>query len=518
MPPLNRPNAPHRLPIDELESTSFREWAIRRSEGRAPDGPSAASATPLQSPGLVSPTSVSSQRRSKRADRQGRQSESSAGKSSLSREVMGSTQALEYIAPAVTQERPSRLKNWGSIDSMVSDRSSSQSSTSSRTRRFLATPNLRIAEDATRDGQPPGEARRGFNWKHETSGHWLELRIGKKKPSDLRSQASSEDIKPTESEAMTPLSQATTKVPIVEHDAPSFISTAVDDQSISAAEETSGGERIPNPHPKEGLYCRTKRAIGLKRDLSDPTSSASPSRTAAVDMLERTSSVLRLFAERGIMSPSPATTVSDLSIAAHYQPNLRTRNRYFHHNYSTSSSVRSLLMGKPPPGTPESQDMYTGTDAIGYQHVEISEPDAPSFLPSEARRIKTPPLSKDGPKRGGIRGFFFDYNAPAESNTPSPTESGGHTPTVGRIERRVSETEWYRVKLEAIEAEVSSREQYVLAVPEHLPNSPLCPRHPKHKSRGTGVCIYHGQNNSSISSQETRAPSPSWRPSSPPWP
>lgn len=30
-------------------------------------------------------------------------------------------------------------------------------------------------------------------------------------------------------------------------------------------------------------------------------------------------------------------------------------------------------------------------------------------------------------------------------------------------------------------------------VPEHLPGSPLCPANGRHKSGGTGVCVYHGR-------------------------
>lgn len=30
-------------------------------------------------------------------------------------------------------------------------------------------------------------------------------------------------------------------------------------------------------------------------------------------------------------------------------------------------------------------------------------------------------------------------------------------------------------------------------MPEHLPNSPMCPTNKKHKSGGTGVCVFHGR-------------------------
>lgn len=33
-------------------------------------------------------------------------------------------------------------------------------------------------------------------------------------------------------------------------------------------------------------------------------------------------------------------------------------------------------------------------------------------------------------------------------------------------------------------------------MPEHLPNSPMCPANVNHKSGGTGVCVYHGRRKS----------------------
>lgn len=35
--------------------------------------------------------------------------------------------------------------------------------------------------------------------------------------------------------------------------------------------------------------------------------------------------------------------------------------------------------------------------------------------------------------------------------------------------------------------------QFEFNTPEHLPSSPLCPKNPKHKSGGTGICVYHGR-------------------------
>jgi len=37
------------------------------------------------------------------------------------------------------------------------------------------------------------------------------------------------------------------------------------------------------------------------------------------------------------------------------------------------------------------------------------------------------------------------------------------------------------------------RTPFTLNIPEHLPNSPLCPRHPLFIGKGNGVCVYHGR-------------------------
>lgn len=77
-----------------------------------------------------------------------------------------------------------------------------------------------------------------------------------------------------------------------------------------------------------------------------------------------------------------------------------------------------------------------------------------SFLPTEAQRIATPPLtSMHTPHNAGNSSDFF--------------------------------------RLPLVEA--SEPDKY-FDIPEHLPTSPLCPKHPKHKSKGTGVCPFHGKN------------------------
>ena len=149
--------------------------------------------------------------------------------------------------------------------------------------------------------------------------------------------------------------------------------------------------------------------------------------------------------------------------------------------------------------------MYTAPDGKQYCTVELTEPNAPKFLPSEAKRIKTPPIGKNK-----MRGFFFDYNAASsaaasEAGTPfeerlppfSVASNDERMMLMGR-QRRISETEWYRVKLDTIESEerdgeLEREKKEMMQVPDHLPSSPLCPVHPKHKSGGWGTCPQHGK-------------------------
>lgn len=299
-----------------------------------------------------------------------------------------------------------------------------------------------------------------------------------------------------------PLSQASTSSNLDKRDRSS--NTASDQRLLPKSHDSFQHATLT---PKEGLYCRTKRALGLKHGPIDPNDPESLERTSTDRLLDRVSSTLRFLPDRRTASPSSATSVSNLSIAApRWQ---RIMNRHGKIGLSTSSSIREILMGKPPIHTPEPEAMYTGSDSNQYVAVDLTE-EGMTFLPSEARRIHTPPLPTDAtsPGVGKARGFFFDYNAPPGPNFPDQP-ADANMPVGGP--RR--DSDWYRVKTNAIEAEAMTREQLAASVPEHLPNSPLCPRHPKHMSGGTGECPYHGRNPSLPKGMDTSSPptSPSER-------
>jgi hypothetical protein len=220
---------------------------------------------------------------------------------------------------------------------------------------------------------------------------------------------------------------------------------------------------------------------------------------------------------------------------------------------SYTSSQLAIRLGPQPNNTPDEQATYKikrspSAETEEFLKVDISIRGGTSYLPSEARRIHTPPLPQDGPG-GKKRGFFFDYNAPkaAEQKKYSlypdaiPTRSTSRASTVGRksfltagrIVTKSRTNDWYETQLAQLDnlddagpstdsksrhghdtecnrvrsgTETSlariqkQREEALLDynIPEHLPTSPICPRNPKYwrvvKGKGNQFrgCWMHG--------------------------
>jgi hypothetical protein len=53
--------------------------------------------------------------------------------------------------------------------------------------------------------------------------------------------------------------------------------------------------------------------------------------------------------------------------------------------------------------------------------------------------------------------------------------------------------EWWEVPVATRRWRDIGPRSFEFDLPEHLPNSPMCPANKKHKSGGTGVCVYHGR-------------------------
>ena len=520
MPSLNRPNAPDRLPSSDFGNLFDRPRAVRGSDlASANSTPSplttpnnyiaaqrralrsSEGAIPSQAPNspLASPPLVVVRQRSKQAETRSYHSDASVVSSHEPISVSSPSSEI----PLIIEEGPAPLRNRTASES---------SSVSFQARRLLGLPDICVTSGAGSE-QPPNRTKNGFKWKHEFSGRWLEIRLGRKGQSAERSIQASGEVTPIplshRSTMHLPLSQAST---MLDTEGRGRSSNAASDARLLP--ESRDSLQTATLTPREGLYCRTKRALGLKHDPIDLNDPKSRAQTSTDNLLDRVSSTLRFLPDKGSPSSSYATSVSNLSIAAPRWE--RIMNRQGKVGLSTSSSIRGMLMGKPPIPTPEPEAMYTASDTNKYVAVDLTDHGV-AFLPSEARRIHTPPLPTDArsPGIGMARGFFFDYNAPpAPTAFPEQLAAGTNGPVVGGPRR---DSDWYRVKMNAIEAEALTSEQLAVSVPEHLPNSPLCPRHPKHKSGGMGECPYHGGkpslprgNGASSASSPQTSPSERW--------
>ncbi|KAI4125371.1 MAG: hypothetical protein LQ338_004294 [Usnochroma carphineum] len=403
------------------------------------------------------------------------------------------------------------------MDSRASKTTSNASSIAKRALKTLTRPALLRRQSARLDRKSTRPARGGFAWKRQISGHWLEIRVVKDPEADIRSADMDTPETPT-APYPTPAPGPSTSSQRIRIPLASRTPTSVHPPASKRADSPSSDEKH-----RKSLVSRTKRILGIKYTFTPPIATLVPTdaQSRARETVDGASSALRDLVDKRT-PPSGSTSASNLSatsiagVPKQRVKWLRPSYRRQHTRHSDSSSVRGVMLGKPPVGTPNSDQMYNGSDAQQYFRVELTEAGAPTYLPSEARRIGTPPLPGSGPN-AKLRGFFFDYNAPRSTKeqhegawlnlpmntaplpcrhqdliTPSSHPATPRSPGA-RLQRDDKDIDWFRAKVAVDEANYE-RAIFELNVPEHLPSSPLCPRHPKHRSGGKGVCVYHGRN------------------------
>ncbi|QSZ32639.1 hypothetical protein DSL72_002218 [Monilinia vaccinii-corymbosi] len=312
----------------------------------------------------------------------------------------------------------------------------------------------------------------------------------------------------------------------------------------------------PSGEP-EGLYSKTKRNVSTKRYLGVPFSRkkkttvgndtlfrqerwliflqkietpplassrplSSTGQTARI--LEGAISYFDTYEEKNTGEPSTITPASsNASFGSKRQWKFGTapwHRRLSDNSISVSSSIYDLLVGRTPIGTPKSESRYVGATGKSYTKVEISEPGAPTFLPSvsvpEAQRVDTPLwLPKRDPRRGFMSNMFphvneqkisekysLDTTRPRRDTTQSSLRNFLRTPTLlnAPASRRESSDSEHGSSLRKSPTNRSFASQYLsksqlfeLNIPDHLPSSPLCPTNPMHTSKGLGICPLHGR-------------------------
>jgi parafibromin len=113
----------------------------------------------------------------------------------------------------------------------------------------------------------------------------------------------------------------------------------------------------------------------------------------------------------------------------------------------------------------------------------------------EARRIRTPKNS-DSPSDGHPQGFF-DITTPGDKHTSAKTPLRyffrDRASISACIENDKSDPGNNQEPISFVSTKGFPATVFVLDVPDHLSNSPLCPINPMHQSGSTGICPMHGR-------------------------
>lgn len=159
---------------------------------------------------------------------------------------------------------------------------------------------------------------------------------------------------------------------------------------------------------------------------------------------------------------------------------------------SVSSSIREVLRGYTPPASPH----LAANNAAYFNNKWMTN----TFPGGEAMRVSTPPMDEDTAD-GRPRGFFGPLTPPepgtADSQTYMTPMTSFASPKYNahRMSMAVPSREWWEAKPQKSPRhdDPSKVARFEFDIPEHLPNSPMCPANLRHKHGGTGLCVYHGR-------------------------
>ncbi|KAK7981764.1 Cdc73 family RNA pol II accessory factor, partial [Apiospora saccharicola] len=215
------------------------------------------------------------------------------------------------------------------------------------------------------------------------------------------------------------------------------------------------------------------------------------------------------LASPGIHS-SPLSRITTLLREENKSPNGGTRQRKFLGKSpwrkasvgsvaSATSSILEVVRGHTPQSSPVSEKAPS---------VESTKRFCADYPGGEATRVDTPPLRESTDERPP-RSFFFDISqhSSPEKQTRSPLRhqqaaSASRRPSIHGASgsgsqkgekthhsagSRNSSKEWWEVPVSVPRWEdMRAGSTFEFHMPEHLPNSPMCPANKKHKSGGTG--------------------------------
>ncbi|KAK5081548.1 hypothetical protein LTR05_007679 [Lithohypha guttulata] len=131
--------------------------------------------------------------------------------------------------------------------------------------------------------------------------------------------------------------------------------------------------------------------------------------------------------------------VGDRSIAATFYTHQK-RYSVGDHLGSLASSLNTAQIDETPQNSPAEAATYRikrspSAETEEFFKIDISIRGGTSYLPSEARRIYTPPLPGEGTTGHSSRGFFFNYEAPDYDCSVIPGSSHHHSQSASQKDR-----------------------------------------------------------------------------------
>lgn len=156
-----------------------------------------------------------------------------------------------------------------------------------------------------------------------------------------------------------------------------------------------------------------------------------------------------------------------------------------------------LLHERKPKPSPNIPGRVWDSDALLMSQETNITPD--SEEDAEAPEGRSPPLDA-----AELSSFAFGYGGAHNQNSPWGFGSAAVAPA-SLYPKSAPVTghpgDYFRVQLSDsttpdAEMTVEDRAKFEWLIPEHLPNSPLCPLHEKYHGPSEGICVYHGRRKS----------------------
>ncbi|KAF2098461.1 hypothetical protein NA57DRAFT_75705 [Rhizodiscina lignyota] len=230
----------------------------------------------------------------------------------------------------------------------------------------------------------------------------------------------------------------------------------------------------------------------LARTATPPPDPASPMTNPTQDVVSPKSKRPKRFfkALAGMLSPNPRPELERSHSSLREKPSARKVSEDYFNQMATKGQGNI---------TPEIETYHAGEATRFTTPLHLKRQYSPTkhddqvfdYLPAEQRH------SSEFDTSWHLQRSVLEDTGKGES-WQGLLRSGGPLSDSALIPHRQStrpanEDSLFRQRIDDIMGDDDEDESFDWDIPVHLPQSPLCPLNPKHKSGGKGVCVYHGR-------------------------